>query len=163
MTSKLIASLALAMFVTLLMPASDALARCCGASCCLIDGTCRTTGEVNPDNACEMCDPSSAGTAWTTIDGCGDDAGTPEEDAGMSMDEDAGMSMPDEDMGTPAGTDMGTPAGTDMGTSSGTDAGTTGDDSGDGDDGGCAAGGSGAFGGLFGLLLLGLRRKKGTL
>lgn len=148
------------MLITLLMPASEALARCCGASCCFIDGMCRTTGEVNPDNSCEMCDPSSAGTAWTTIDGCGDDAGTGDEDAGMSMDEDAGMSMPGEDMGPPAGTDMGTP-GTDMGTPSGTDMGTSGGDDDGSDDGGCSAGGTGAFGGLFGLLLLGLRRKKG--
>lgn len=161
MTWRLACSLLAALVLTLLMPASEALARCCGASCCRIEGDCFTTGEANPDNPCEMCDPSSAPLAWTAVPGC-----TPPEDAGMSM-PDAGPT--DEDAGTPAEEDAGTPAETDAGTTPEVDSGTTptadagsGDDSGD-DDGGCAAGGSGAFGGLFGLLLLGLRRKQGAL
>lgn len=160
MTSRLIAGLAAFVFAALLMPTSEALARCCGGSCCLIDDVCRDTGDTNPDNVCEVCDPSSAGTAWTAVADCTPDAGI-EEDAGMSMEEDAGTST-ETDAGTSTGTDAGTSTGTDSGTSTAMDGGPTSDDSGS-DDGGCAAGGSGAFGGLFGLLLLGLRRKKGTL
>lgn len=153
MTSKLVLGFAVAVVATFLMPVSEAYAICCGGSCCFIDSMCRNTGDTNPDDACQVCDPSSSQTEWTTMADCGG------EDAGMA-DEDAGMSMPGEDMGPPAGTDMGTP-GTDMGTPSGTDMGTSGGDDDGSDDGGCSAGGTGAFGGLFGLLLLGLRRKKG--
>jgi len=149
MTSKLVLGFAVAILTTFLMPASEALAICCGGSCCRIDGTCYTTGEENPDNECQTCDPSNSQSAWTDTPDC-----TPAED-------DAGVA--EEDMGTATEVDMFTPAEEDMGSSSGTDGGSTGDDSGSDGDGGCAAGGSGAFGGLFGLLLLGLRRKKGTL
>jgi len=145
MTSKLVLGFAVAVLATFLMPVSEALAICCGGSCCSIAGTCYGTGDENPDDECQTCDPSNSQTAWTDTPGC-----TPGgEDAGVA----------EEDMGTPAEEDMGTPAEEDMGTPTGTDGGPTGDDSGS-DDGGCAAGGSGAFGGLFGLLLLGLRRRK---
>lgn len=157
MTSKLMLGFAVAILTTLMMPASEALAICCGGSCCLIDDVCRSTGDTNPENECQTCDPSNSQTAWTDTPDCtpgGDDAGVAEEDMGTST---------EADMFTPAEEDMFTPAGEDMGSSSGTDGGSTGDDSGSDGDGGCAAGGSGAFGGLFGLLLLGLRRKKETL
>lgn len=50
---------------------------CCGMECCLI-GTCRGRGQVNPDNSCEMCDPSTSQSEWTAIPGCvPPDAGTP--------------------------------------------------------------------------------------
>ena len=46
---------------------------CCGATCCLIGGTCFTTGEANPEDACEVCDPGSSRSAFTNM--C--DAGAP--------------------------------------------------------------------------------------
>ena len=42
---------------------------CCGASCCLIGGTCYTTGEENPSNSCQVCDPGrSQGSFTNTCD-----------------------------------------------------------------------------------------------
>ena len=51
---------------------------CCGANCCLISGGCFTSGEENPSNACEVCDPGRNQGAFTnTCDtgGGGTDAG----------------------------------------------------------------------------------------
>jgi hypothetical protein len=153
MTSKLVLGAAVAVLMTFLMPASEALAVCCGSNCCCIDDATQGPGDTNPSNECQVCDPSTSQREWTDVAGCSAD-----EDAGVA-DEDMGTPV-EEDMFTPADEDMFTPAEDDMGTSSDPDGGPTGDDSGSDDDGGCAAGGSGAFGGLFGLLILGLRRKK---
>lgn len=59
---------------------------CCGATCCLIDGTCLSDGDVNPANSCEVCDPATSQAAWTTLDGCGqpDSGSQPEMDAGST-------------------------------------------------------------------------------
>lgn len=57
---------------------SSAEAICCGTNCCAIpvgDG-CQTRGEVNPDNPCEVCDPSNSQSAFTVMPGCGTDGGT---------------------------------------------------------------------------------------
>ena len=156
MISKLALGFAVAVLTTFLMPVSEALAVCCGGGCCCLDGETQGPGDVNPANPCEVCDPATDQMSWTAVEDCSPDAGV-DEDAGMSVDEDAGT--PATDAGT-TGTDAGTTSGTDSGPPASMDAGPTDDDSGS-DDGGCAAGGSGAFGGLFGLLLLGLRRKKG--
>lgn len=155
MTSKLVLGFAVAVLATFLMPVSEALAVCCGANCCCIDDARQENGDTNPANPCQVCDPTNDTRNWTDVPDC-------EADAGVMSEEDMGTPA-EEDMFTPAEEDMFTPAEEDMGSSSGTDGGPTGDDSGSDDDGGCAAGGSGAFGGLFGLLLLGLRRKKGAL
>lgn len=51
---------------------------CCGAGCCLISGGCYTTGEENPSNSCQVCDPArSQATFSNTCDtgGGGTDAG----------------------------------------------------------------------------------------
>lgn len=50
---------------------------CCGANCCLIDGSCTRRGDTNPANSCEMCDPSSSNTSWTAVAGCAADASPP--------------------------------------------------------------------------------------
>ncbi len=56
---------------------------CCGATCCLIDGMCRTRDEQNPANGCQVCDPSMSQTQWTDMAGCGGtDAGPAGTDAG---------------------------------------------------------------------------------
>jgi hypothetical protein len=42
---------------------------------CLVDGTCRATGDRNPDAACEACDPELSNTGWSTLtmgETCGD-------------------------------------------------------------------------------------------
>ncbi len=145
MTSKLVIGFAVAILTTFLMPASEALAVCCGSDCCCVDGSIQGPGDTNPDNPCQVCDPSQSQMAWSEVPDCVADAGVSEEDAGTAAEEDAGT----------AGEE-------DAGSSTEMDGGPTGDDSGSRDDGGCAAGGGGAFGGLFGLLLLGLRRKKGV-
>lgn len=51
---------------------------CCGASCCLIGGTCYTTGEENPSNSCEVCMPPNQTSFTNTCDtgGGGTDAGS---------------------------------------------------------------------------------------
>jgi len=156
MISKLALGFAVAVLATFLMPVSEALAVCCGGGCCCLDGDTQGPGDVNPANPCEVCDPSTDQMSWTPVADCTPDAGV-DEDAGVSTEEDAGTAATD--AGT-TGTDAGTTTGTDSGPPASMDAGPTDDDSGS-DDGGCAAGGTGAFGGLFGLLLLGLRRKKG--
>jgi MYXO-CTERM domain-containing protein len=43
---------------------------CCGATCCFLDGRCRGTGDENPRNNCEVCDPTMSQTTWTTLSGC---------------------------------------------------------------------------------------------
>jgi hypothetical protein len=56
---------------------------CCGAACCLIDGTCRSSGETNPANMCQRCNPANSQTSWTTTAGCGGtDSGGGGMDAG---------------------------------------------------------------------------------
>jgi len=70
---------------------------------CVIDGQCWSYGDINPKDACQLCDPPSSKTAWSTaascIDGGVEDTGTVEEDTGTT---------PVEDTGSPA-TDTGTP------------------------------------------------------
>ncbi len=39
---------------------------CCGGACCFIDGACRTTGQINPANQCESCNPAVSQLNWTT-------------------------------------------------------------------------------------------------
>lgn len=36
-----------------------------GADTCNIDGECRDDGQANPDNACEVCDPTRSQDAWS--------------------------------------------------------------------------------------------------
>jgi MYXO-CTERM domain-containing protein len=50
---------------------------CCGSTCCLIDGDCRATGETNPLNECQSCQPGTSQRAWSNVAGC-----TPRRDAG---------------------------------------------------------------------------------
>ena len=43
------------------------------ASSCLIGGECVNSGDVNPTNSCQSCDPSSSQTEWTVNTGACDD------------------------------------------------------------------------------------------
>lgn len=74
--------------------ASEAI--CCGAECCAIpegDG-CQARNEVNPANACEVCDPSMSQSGWTAMAGCADDAGsTGGTDAGTTPTDDGGCAV----------------------------------------------------------------------
>lgn len=68
---------------------------------CVIDGQCWAYGDVNPKDACQLCDPPASKTGWSTAPSCmdgGTDTGTTEEDTGTSV----------EDTGTPV-VDTGTP------------------------------------------------------
>tara|TARA_B100001750_G_scaffold136107_1_gene108292 strand:- start:2782 stop:3264 length:483 start_codon:yes stop_codon:yes gene_type:complete len=123
-------------------PMSEAFAICCGGNCCFIDTVCRSSGDENPDDACQVCDPSSSQTAWTDVAGCGD------ADAGTMTEEDAGVT--EEDAGTTE---------TDAGSTTETDAGTTTPDDDDDDD-GCSAAGGGAAGGLWIAMALFARRRR---
>lgn len=74
-------------FAVVAMPASEALAVCCGANCCCIDGNIQSSGDTNPANPCEICSPSASTTDWTPRSDCGSDAGTttpPDDDGGCS-------------------------------------------------------------------------------
>lgn len=51
-----------------LLVAAPVQAICCGATCCFIDGACRTTGQVGP-SACLLCDPSESQTQWSVQTG----------------------------------------------------------------------------------------------
>jgi MYXO-CTERM domain-containing protein len=84
---------------------SSAEAICCGASCCFIDGDCRTRGQRNPANACEECNPSMSQNVWSPVANCmmPPDAGPPPIDAGAP---DLGMMGPP-DMGAPPAMDAG--------------------------------------------------------
>lgn len=120
-------------------------AACCGANCCLIDGMCRTVGETNPENECEICMRGGGGSAnsWTAVPDCTPaDAGAPMDAApeGDAGDDDAGPvpmmdSGPMDDAG--GGDDAGgdTDAGSSADAGGGTDAGG-GADAGDGGGGG---------------------------
>jgi len=134
---------------------------CCGSGCCcpsIGTGGRINAGDMNPDNPCEVCDPSTDPRAWTPVPDCdagspgGTDAGPAPTDGG-AVETDAGPG--DTDAGGMAGTDAGGMAGTDAGgradaggSSGGTDAGPGGGD----DDGGCSVSATGSSGG-FGLLL----------
>lgn len=62
---------------------------CCGATCCLIEGMCLGTGQQNPRNPCEVCDPGQSAAAWTTTAGC-----TPPDAGNTGGDPDAGSTPP---------------------------------------------------------------------
>jgi len=79
---------------------------CCGANCCcpgIGDGSPISAGDMNPDNPCEVCDPSETAMAWTPVPGCGEDAGgMGGTDAGPGMtgtDAGPGMTGSDDDGG----------------------------------------------------------------
>ncbi len=59
---------------------------CCGATCCLIDGTCLMDGNTNPANPCQVCDPSQSQAEWTAVEGCTqpDSGPPPMRDAGTT-------------------------------------------------------------------------------
>ncbi|MBO6935553.1 MAG: hypothetical protein JJ863_11280 [Deltaproteobacteria bacterium] len=61
---------------------------CCGSNCCLIGGTCFTSGEASPDDACMVCDPSGSNTSFTNTCGSpdmgGGDGGDDGDDGGCS-------------------------------------------------------------------------------
>ncbi len=139
-------------------PMSEAFAICCGGSCCRIESVCFNTGDPNPDDACQVCDPSTSQTMWTDVAGCGDaDAGTmSEEDAGVT-EEDAGVT--EEDAGVTE-EDAGSTTETDAGSTTEIDAGTTTPDDDDDDDDGCSAAGGGAAGGLWIAMALFARRRR---
>jgi MYXO-CTERM domain-containing protein len=70
---------------------------------CVIDGQCWDYGEINPKNACQLCDPPSSKTTWSTAASCMDggvdtgtteDTGTPDDTGAV---EDTGTT---EDTGT---------------------------------------------------------------
>lgn len=42
---------------------------------CLVSDDCIALGEVNPDNPCEVCDPTRAATGWSSNDGAACDDG----------------------------------------------------------------------------------------
>ncbi len=136
---------------------------CCGGACCSIGGVCFNTGDPNPDNECEVCDPSSSQSAFTNT--C--DAGAPEEDAGAE--EDAGMPMMDsgpmDDAGAPEEDAGGDPdAGADDDAGADEDAGG-GTDAGDGDGGGgggcsVASGSQNVWLLAIGIVALVLRRRR---
>ncbi len=52
------------------LPASDALAVCCGADCCCAGDGIQAPGDTNPANSCEVCDPSVSQFEWTPVEGC---------------------------------------------------------------------------------------------
>lgn len=115
---------------------------CCGASCCLIGGDCYTSGETNPANTCEACNPSTSQTEFTaSADGC-DGGAAPMPDAGGPMDaapegdageDDAGAPMMDSGPMDDAGGDDDAGSDPDTGTSADAGGGT---DAGDGGGGG---------------------------
>jgi MYXO-CTERM domain-containing protein len=43
---------------------------CCGATCCLVDGQCKTDGMANDHNPCEVCNPAMSQSEWTPVPGC---------------------------------------------------------------------------------------------
>ncbi len=47
---------------------------------CFIDGACRSEGDANPDNACQVCRPTSSGTSWTGGTTCDDENSCTVED-----------------------------------------------------------------------------------
>jgi len=61
---------------------------CCGGDCCLIEGTCYTSGEASAADACLVCDPSGSNTSFTntcsTPDAGGGDGGDDGDDGGCS-------------------------------------------------------------------------------
>jgi len=78
---------------------------CCGANCCcpgIGDGSPISTGDMNPDNPCEVCDPSTDPNSWTPVAGCGEDAG-----GGGGTDAGGGMTGTDAGPGTTGGDDGG--------------------------------------------------------
>lgn len=145
-----IVAMALTGCTTVPEPEAEALARvdaiCCGASCCAIEGGCQRTGEMNPANSCQLCDPSESQTAWTDIPGC-----TPDADAGPA-EVDAG----------PVETDAG-PVETDAGPVE-TDAGSTTPPPSGGGGGGCSVNQGQSTGawilGVLGALFLATRRRR---
>ncbi|MFK7987937.1 MAG: hypothetical protein AB8I08_18100, partial [Sandaracinaceae bacterium] len=46
---------------------------CCGSACCAIpEGDAfQARDDVNPNNACEVCDPSVSNSEWTAVPSCG--------------------------------------------------------------------------------------------
>jgi MYXO-CTERM domain-containing protein len=118
---------------------------CCGATCCFIDGACRTTGETNPADACEVCNPGRSQFMWSPSSGpgCVDAGGPPPLDAGLP---DAGRPE-DGGSGTDAGGGTDSGGGTDAGggtdSGGGTDAGGGRDSGGGGTDAGGGGGGGG--------------------
>ncbi|MBI2391843.1 MAG: hypothetical protein HYV09_19790 [Deltaproteobacteria bacterium] len=84
---------------------------------CVIDGQCWAYGDVNPKDACQLCDPPASKTSWSVAASCtdgGTDTGIVEEDAAPVTD-------------TGASSDTGTTA---------KDTGTTVEDSGSAEDSG---------------------------
>ncbi|MEO0323474.1 MAG: MYXO-CTERM sorting domain-containing protein [Myxococcota bacterium] len=143
---------------------------CCGGACCLIGGTCFTSGDLNPEDMCLQCVRGAGGNAtdWTPVDSpeCnGDDMGPADagpEDAGPddAGPDDAGPEDmgDDEDMG--GEDDAGVPD--DLGPSDlsvEVDAGDV-DMGGSSDSGGCHAAGAAAFAPLFALGLVFRRRRR---
>lgn len=118
--------------------------RNCEAAC-YIDGVCRTEGEVDPNDACQVCDSASAREAWTTVDPCTapdmgivpdmgatDDMGTTPMDMGTREDVGTGAAdMHDDDDEAPGPVDN------------------------SGEDGGCKCSAAGGFD-ASGLLLVGI-------
>lgn len=159
-------SLAILLFGALLVLDASALADdsdvgaareavCCGASCCLIEGTCYGTGDVNPVDPCLSCQPSESQAAWSPVAGCGGDAGPGPVDAGPITEPDAGSPEPDAGPTTPP-RDAGTTPAMDAGTTPGTDAGAPVSRGG-----GCSVGARGAPSpALFALLALGLLARR---
>jgi len=141
--------------------ANATYAVCCGSGCCcpsLNPGGGRiNTGDTNPDNPCEVCDPSTSTTAWTPVPDCDAGMGGGDTDAGPAptdggpMETDAGPG--DTDAGGVVETDAGPGGGTDAGgATGGTDAGPA--DAG-GDDGGCSVSATGSGGAPAILIALG--------
>jgi MYXO-CTERM domain-containing protein len=85
------------------------------AGYCVIDSNCFSYGDINPKDSCQVCDPPTSKTSWSTAVSCMDGS----VDTGV---EDTGV----EDTGS--GDDTGS-TGDDTG-STGDDTGTTGDDTG---------------------------------
>ena len=89
------------------------ISRCCGGGCCCIGGARQDSGDCNPANPCEVCDPSNLGgdstpNEWTNVCTGGQtaapqcvDAGPGELDAGQDAGPDAGPSDAGPDSGIP--------------------------------------------------------------
>ena len=110
---------------------------------------------MNPDNACEVCDPSTSQRMWTAVSGCTADAGVAPADSGVAPG-DSGVAPADTGVAPPADSGVAPPGDSgataqDSGTSSGGDSGTTPP----AESGGCSVGGrpNGAAAGGLALLM----------
>ncbi len=138
---------------------------CCGVTCCSIDGACFTTGDTNPANECQICDPAASATAWTNSADPGCAGGSTDgSTTGSSGGGETSTTGETTDPGSGSTSSSGSE--TDEGETDGHDTDHGSDSDGDGNSNsgggsGCSAAGTRATWGLglFGLVLVRRRRR----